>query len=30
LTYTFQSFAPTLIDFLSTGQVITATACFPT
>ena len=30
LTYTFQSFIPALVDFLSTGQVITGSACFPT
>ena len=30
LTYTFQSFIPALIDVLSTGQVITGSACFPT
>jgi len=29
LSYTFQSFVPALIDFLSTGQVITGAACFP-
>jgi len=29
VTYTFQSFIPALINFLSTGQVITGSACFP-
>ncbi len=30
LSYTFQSFIPALVNFLSTGKVITGSACFPT